>query len=198
MEDQKCWTQYNMNDDPDGVKSAAEMERLSGQKDADTYRKLWKLAKRGGPYYEAFLKDQFNLPVPGQPSEIDKVLREWLKTPDAQSLGVDEQWLNFSAWQAVQELWEDGLVTYMAVRLLKSSGLPPEVGGAPSLLSSLLHGVGLCHILGGTHNLAHAMQRILSERGSKFYTKSYVDKILMENGRAKGIRLANGSEIEAR
>ena len=198
-EDQKCWGQYRLKDDPEGEKTAVALETFSGQKDADTYLKLWQLAKPGGPYYEAFLKDQFSLPnPPGELSEIDKVFVEWIKTTDAKSLGIDEQWLNFSAWQAAQELWEEGAVIYMAIRLLKSSGFDSSVTGARSLLYSLLHGVGLVHIVGGTHNLAHAMQRIICENGGTFFTKSEVTQILVENGVAKGIRLADGTEIEAK
>ena len=198
-EDQKCWGQYRLKDDLEGEKTAAALEKFSGQKDADTYLKLWQLAKPGGPYYEAFLKDQFSLPNPiGVPSEIDRVLMDWIKTADAKSLGVDEQWLNFSAWQAAQELWDEGAVIYMAIRLLKSSGFDSNVAGARGLLYSMLHGVGLVHINGGTHNLAHAMQRIISSNGGTFFSHSEVKEIIIENGTAGGVRLADGTEIEAK
>ncbi|MBI4322009.1 MAG: hypothetical protein HY675_26250, partial [Chloroflexi bacterium] len=52
--------------------------------------------------------------------------------------------------------------------------------------------------IGGTHNIAHACQRIFVESGGKFFTKREVAKILVEHGKAKGIRLADGTEVEAR
>jgi len=52
-------------------------------------------------------------------------------------------------------------------------------------------------ILGGTHCMAHALQKAFTELGGDFFVQHEVDKILIENGKAKGIRLANGSEIAA-
>ncbi|GAG39400.1 unnamed protein product, partial [marine sediment metagenome] len=62
----------------------------------------------------------------------------------------------------------------------------------------LLESTGNAIIVGGTHSVAHAYMRILLENGGKFFTISHVNKILIENGRAKGIRLGDGTEIEAR
>ena len=53
-------------------------------------------------------------------------------------------------------------------------------------------------IEGGTHNVAHAYQRILYENGGEWYPWHKVDKIIIENGRAKGVQLADGSQIEAK
>jgi beta-carotene ketolase (CrtO type) len=52
--------------------------------------------------------------------------------------------------------------------------------------------------VGGTHSIAHALQRTLSEQGGKFFVHHEVDKVLVENGIAKGIRLVDGKEIEAK
>jgi len=51
---------------------------------------------------------------------------------------------------------------------------------------------------GGTHNIAHALQRFFSEQGGEFFVGADVDSILVANGRAAGIKLADGTEIEAR
>ena len=52
--------------------------------------------------------------------------------------------------------------------------------------------------VGGTHSIAHALQRAFSEMGGKFFVHHEVDKVLVENGTAKGIRLVDGREIEAK
>jgi beta-carotene ketolase (CrtO type) len=52
-------------------------------------------------------------------------------------------------------------------------------------------------VQGGTHNIAHALQKAVTEMGGTFFVRHPVEKILIENGRAKGVRLADGSEIEA-
>src|SRR5512137_155648 len=51
---------------------------------------------------------------------------------------------------------------------------------------------------GGTHMIAHAAHQMLSHMGCQFYTHSEVDKVIIENGTATGIRLMNGSQIRAR
>ena len=50
----------------------------------------------------------------------------------------------------------------------------------------------------GTHSMAHALQKALSELGGKFFVHHEVDKILIENGAAKGVQLADGTTTEAK
>ena len=52
--------------------------------------------------------------------------------------------------------------------------------------------------MGGTHNVTHALQRALSEEGGKFFVGADVDEIMVKNGRACGVKLADGTEIEAK
>jgi len=52
--------------------------------------------------------------------------------------------------------------------------------------------------IGGTHSITHALQRALIEHGGKFFVHHEVDKVLIENSTAKGIRLVDGTEIEAK
>ncbi len=55
-----------------------------------------------------------------------------------------------------------------------------------------------CLFVGGAHSLAHAMYKVFTESGGKSFTKCKVNKILVKNGKAKGIRLSDGTEIEAK
>ena len=52
--------------------------------------------------------------------------------------------------------------------------------------------------IGGTHTIAHAAQRVILNNGGKTFVHKPVAKVIIENGRAKGIRLEDGSEIEAK
>ncbi len=61
------------------------------------------------------------------------------------------------------------------------------IGGSPAGIT-----------VGGTHTIVHALQRFLSTHGGEFWSHCPVRKILIENGRAKGIRLEDGTEIEAK
>jgi phytoene dehydrogenase-like protein len=53
-------------------------------------------------------------------------------------------------------------------------------------------------MVGGTHTLAHAMVMAGVREGMDFYESCEVEKVLIENGKAKGVRLIDGTEIEAR
>jgi beta-carotene ketolase (CrtO type) len=50
----------------------------------------------------------------------------------------------------------------------------------------------------GTHTIAHALQKALTEMGGKFFVHHEVDRILIDNGAANGVRLVDGTEIEAK
>jgi len=65
-------------------------------------------------------------------------------------------------------------------------------------LSTIFGVSGLACAQGGTHNVAHTLQRALSEQGGQFFVEANVDQVLVENGRAHGIRLANGTEVKAK
>ena len=65
-------------------------------------------------------------------------------------------------------------------------------------LGSMLGGLPISISAGGTHNIAHALQRALMEEGGDFFVLSEVDKIIIEGNRAKGIKLVDGTEIEAK
>lgn len=52
-------------------------------------------------------------------------------------------------------------------------------------------------VIGGTHSIAHALLRAYQKEGGEFYVLSEVDQVLVENGKASGIRLKNGTQIAA-
>jgi phytoene dehydrogenase-like protein len=52
-------------------------------------------------------------------------------------------------------------------------------------------------VLGGTHTISHALQRAFSEMGGKFFVHHEVERVLIENGKAVGVELVNGSTIRA-
>ena len=52
--------------------------------------------------------------------------------------------------------------------------------------------------IGGTCELGNTLQRGLEKFGGKLQLNAHVDEILMENGRAVGVRLKNGNVVKAR
>jgi phytoene dehydrogenase-like protein len=52
--------------------------------------------------------------------------------------------------------------------------------------------------IGGSHALAHALWEALAQAGGRIFVKHGVERILLEGGRAVGVRLEDGSEVRAR
>lgn len=194
-EDQQSVGIYQHRFDPTGEKTAKILAQTS-QRDADTYLKLFEICKPGGEFDQAFVETFFSPPPPpDQPDPVDRWAQAYIKRPDAL---FDHTWMQLSADRAVRELWDNVAMQLMTIRRLKAVGTITEVSSAMSLFSTVVGGTAMCYIKGGTHNVAHACQRVLLENGADFVTKSHVDRILIENGRARGIRLADGTEIEAK
>lgn len=191
-EDHSCLTFYHREYDPTGELTAKEIARFS-KRDAETYLLLRELYNK----YDGeqnFLEDLYNLPPKlGELSIREQFYRRLLADPKCP---VDSRWFQLSVYQAGRELWESP-----AIRALHLRRLPrvraPDAGGLADSWFMLLQAPSTMYAVGGTHNIAHACQRILMENGGKFFTKSEVDKIIIENGKARGIKLVDGSEIEA-
>ena len=52
--------------------------------------------------------------------------------------------------------------------------------------------------VGGTHAITHALQRAFSSMGGEFVVETPVERAIIENGKAVGVKLADGREIAAR
>ncbi len=193
-EDDSCLVMYHHNVDPTGERTAKEVARFSCEEDAETYLKLHQISAPGGGLYEAFTEQLHSLPPPpGQLGPVQKWFQSYLAQPDCL---MDGRWPTISAWQAHNELWRSKAIVYLYMRVMKSRSMASEQGGAIGSLLSIE--TDRCYAVGGTHSIAHAYQRILLDNGGTFFTNSEVDKVLIENGKARGIRLTNGAEVEAR
>lgn len=195
-EDQKCWLVYNLAEDPRQEKTAREIARFAGDKDAETYLKLWDYAVKTD-FERVANENALNLPPPvGQPTPLDRWFEEYLRQPDCP---VDAEWAILPPVIGTQQLFDNFGVSLMWLRRALASGTVPMVplGGLEYLFWILVQ-PGLGKVVGGTHSAAHAYARILLENGGEFYTHSHVDRIIVEDGAAKGIRLRDGTEIGAR
>ena len=196
-EDHDCCVIYNMNIDPAQEKSAADVARYAGEKDAETYKKMWDYAMRSN-FLEERNKTIFNLPPPiGEPTPLDRWVVEYLKQPDCP---VDAEWLTYRPMHSAYQLFEHPGMAFMFLRKGVQRGVHPTdpMGGVSFIFRGVIGGPEDCFAMGGTHSIAHAYVRVFVENGGKFFTHSHVDKIIIENGTAKGIRLSDGTEIEAR
>lgn len=189
-----CLVIYDKWSDPSGEKSAKEIARYS-ERDAETFLKFddahYRLGRR-----EALLEQVYNLPPPpDQPDPLERWYADYLKRPDAV---LDRQIMLMNMIQAGRALFESMEYRSLMVSIPPRTSVPanyPFQGGAWFIASMRREA---CRVVGGTHNLAHALIRIFAEAGGQFFTEKEVDKIIIENETAKGIRLADGTEVGAK
>lgn len=85
----------------------------------------------------------------------------------------------------MQELWDNVCLQTDSVfetesvskRRLKGIGTITDVSSAITVFSMVVGGSAMCYVKGGTHNVAHACQRIFLENGGEFHTKQHVDRL---------------------
>ena len=186
---------YNGRRDPYMEKTAKEIGRFS-EKDAETWAKVFRVWK--DLLEPAFMKNVYNVPVPlGKPDPIEPILMEAII-----KLGGDESWFVKSPIEIGRELYESDAIVSLMLRISHSwAGCSPDLNGAgvfPMIASGPAQADSYGCAKGGTHSWAHATYKIYTQNGGVSFTKSEVDKILVENGRAKGIKLVDGTEIEAK
>ncbi len=190
VEDDTWIGNYNRLIDTTQERTAKLISRFS-QKDADTWLWLWeKIQKYIMPAVEEWVF------TPAQPLGVQDAMDRLIANPDS---GIDPTWLLTTPHQVYRELFESPEAQFMCARAMQAAGIAQDMYGAGLVTILWLASFLACGALsGGNHTLAHASQRVILENGGKAFTRSKVDKILIENGRAKGIRLQDGTEIEAR
>lgn len=77
----------------------------------------------------------------------------------------------------------------------KYLGMSPwQCPGPFSILSYIEHAFGIYHPIGGVHKIPEAMAAVAREDGADIRLGQGVEKIIIENGTAVGVQLADGSE----
>ena len=191
-EDDSCFLQYNAfaDVDPDQEKTAASIAQFSN-KDADAYLQLWKKYKQH--WESAFWEHFFNpAPHPGEPDAMDRLIQN----PEA---GIDPLWLFQSPLQMYEDIFEDPHMQHAFGRINQSAGVQSDLAMAGfGALYTIFCWTLSCWATGGSHVLAHASHKVIIENGGKIFQNALVDKILVENGTARGVKLSDGTEVEAR
>ncbi len=188
-EDDTWIGRYGFGADPTQEKTYASIAKFS-QKDADTYMSL--LPKLGQFWAPALFMAAWDITKgPDEPDAIELTSRN----PEAQIL---PGWLEMSPLELVNGLFESPELKMMILRVGQAAGAPVEASGMALLgLCSFLQPDPMIH-RGGAHNMAHCCSRVIQQNGGKIFTNHSVEKILIENGRAIGVRLTDGTEVKAK
>ena len=99
-----------------------------------------------------------------------------------------------SIWEELGEYFEDDRIKVGFTFQSKYLGMSPHK--CPSMFSILPYTEykwGVYHVMGGLNRLAYAMAEVIEELGGRIKLNSQVEEILIENGRATGLLLADGS-----
>ncbi len=175
-------------------KNINEVERIS-PRDAET---LARWSAEGKIWQWGFAAMQVLWNPPALPGELDPI-EALIVDPNS---GIDRRHQFMTATEYVSDLFDSDELRAHSLRMLGSAGIyPDDAAPLPIMLSNVpmqVIGFGGGVYEGGTHNAIHALQRALSEEGGKFFVGADVDEILVENGRATGIKLADGTRIEAK
>jgi phytoene dehydrogenase-like protein len=165
------------------------------QRDADTAEELFRRYMK--KWKSAFGKYRFSPPVPwGEKNELEKLC-------DDPKDGIDPIYQFMTSQQLAYDLFESEELRTLFIRAAMTSfgGAPHDVIG----LHGLIHAIGLvlswepaAIARGGSQSVSNALQKAFTEMGGAFFVRNEVVKLLIENEKAGGIRLKDGTEIKAK
>jgi beta-carotene ketolase (CrtO type) len=195
--EQTCLVIYSEKHDPTQERSAQEIARFSAR-DAERWLSLWALWRN-----EAAQRVQIDMLFnPAEFRMTQEILeRQMAIYGDLTQAGFEPDSLVLAANQvrAAREFWESPELQYCLVRFALTAVMDvndPGTGADALGLAATLPTLGFAR--GGTHQIAHAAYQILVGTGCKFHTRCDVDRVVIENGKATGIRLRDGAQIAAR
>jgi len=192
-----CLAIYSDKHDPSQERTMKEIARFS-QKDADTWAGLWRIATSD----ELMRVTTDTLFRPAEERTAPEVAqRQAALFPKLVEEGFtpDSFTMKASTLRAAQEWFESPELQSCILRFAVSSAIDindPGSGINVMGMAGTLPTIGFNR--GGTHQIAHAAHQLLVQMGCSFFTNVEVQKAIIENGVATGIRLADGSEIAAR
>jgi len=190
-EDDSSIVLYNPRFDPNGELTAKSIANFS-QKDAETWLKYQDLyTKVWVPYFLEWVHNP--PPPPGEPDAMDKLVTD----PKA---GIDPSWRSKTPLEVLRDIFEsDAFIAQLQKGTYSGITTASDAEGMGFYL--LLWAMGLPYtrgVIGGTHSWAHAAVKIFLADGGKIFNQREVDRVIIENGKAKGVVLTDGSQIEAR
>ena len=196
---QTCLAIYSDKHDMNQERTAKELARFS-EKDAEKWLKLRKMWLR--PAMQHVQMDLIFNPAEIRATDPSIGERQIVVYPELVECGpgVDPDALVLISphTRNVKELWEGREMQYCNLRFVLSSAMDVNQPGAGAWTFGFAATMpNISFARGGTHQIAHAAHKILIRDGCKFFTHSEVEKVLIENGEARGIRLTDGSEIKA-
>ncbi|MBW4579646.1 MAG: NAD(P)/FAD-dependent oxidoreductase [Tildeniella nuda ZEHNDER 1965/U140] len=104
-----------------------------------------------------------------------------------------------SAEDILNEWFDSEFLKAPLARLSSELGAPPsqKMLGIGAIMMAMRHNPGMARPKGGTGALVESLVRLIKALGGDILTEQHVAKILVDDGRAVGVRVANGTEYRA-
>jgi 1-hydroxycarotenoid 3,4-desaturase len=171
----------------DTDKSEDAIGRLAGAAEARGYREFCRCARR---IYETLEEPFIRSPRPRLLSLI----------AGAGLTGLADLWAlrPFSTlWGALGEFFADPRLRQLFARYATYCGSSPFLAPATLMLVAHVESQGVWLVEGGMHRLAAALAELAARSGARFRYGSEVSEIVVEAGRAAGVKLARGERLDA-
>lgn len=140
------------------------------------------LVDMAGNYGLSHLKDAFSLI--GSTNQTLDLVRTMLSSP----------------MDVINEYFDSEFLKAPLARLAAELSTPPSQKNAAvgAMMMTLRHAPGMARPRGGTGALVEALVRCVQSLGGEIRTEQAVQRVLVDDGRAVGVRLVNGREYRAR
>jgi len=104
-----------------------------------------------------------------------------------------------SAEDLLNQWFDSEVVKAPLARLMTELGAPAsqKMLGIGAIMMAMRHHPGMARPRGGTGALVDALVKLVKASGGDILTDQSVERVLVENGRAVGVRVANGTEYRA-
>lgn len=105
-----------------------------------------------------------------------------------------------SATDVIEEYFDEEFVKAPLARLSAELSTPPsqKTGAIGGIMMAMRHNPGVARPKGGTGALTQALVNLVQSLGGVILTEKSVEKILVDDGRAVGVRVKNGQEYGAK
>lgn len=181
-------------------RTCAEIARYN-QRDAEKYAEFTQYWQRA----LGAMIPMFNAP----PKSILDILGNYdiTKIKDLISvIGSPNKTLDFirnmltSAEDLLNEWFDEEFLKAPLARLASELGAPPsqKTIAIGAIMMAMRHNPGMARPRGGTGALVQALVNLVTSKGGVILTDCQVKKVLIDDGRAVGVQLANGSEYRAK
>ena len=183
-----CWTDDSRLDlFADHERSVEAISEFAGRAEARRFQDFCLRARRAYEVLEpAFLRQR----RPGlhhflHPRTLQRLPSLWRSAPFS------------SLWRALAEHFRDPRLQQLFGRYATYCGSSPFAAPATLMLIAHVEQLGVWTVQGGMHQLARAMEARARALGVTFHYNQHVTEVTVEQGRACGIRLADGSVVDA-